>query len=162
MPGPLKIEYHNGQAMIEAVMVMISLFIVLFIGLSFMAKCNMAKINQQIKIRQEMLSKPSKTPKRNFLFNSLASFMGNIAYGDLVSTEGESVKIPHILKKSFNDKDTIQIKSHIYVLRGCWNTRDFINKIRKTAFLSGSINNMMNDVSVSNKYLEEQEKYIIK
>lgn len=158
-PDPI---LDKGQAMVEAVIVMASLFIVLFIGLSFVIRCNMVKINQQIKLRQEMLSKSPETSGRNFLFSNIASFMGNVAYGDKVSTEGESVKIPHILKQSFDDKDTINIKSHIYVLRGSWSTRDFVNKIKKTMFPSSSINGLMSDVSVAEKYIEEEQRRIIK
>ena len=61
-----------------------------------------------------------------------------------------------------DEYESITIMSSLYILRGCWNSREFVNILKNTVFKNGSVDRIVENTEIAKQYVDEQETKVLR
>lgn len=115
------------------------IFVFIIMGIPFICRYNNARIKQMIHLRGTMFHGGQSTEGIDVRLDSPNSFLSGLCMGSEVSGDEESVKIPRPFRKAFGNTGEIKVGSKITLLKGCWNTKEIVDTLKKTNFGTGSV-----------------------
>lgn len=148
-----KLNSQNAQAMIEAVIVISSMLLVIWAGMSFIVKCSNVKLEQEMELRSIMFTENSGYSGENIFLQSTSAFLSDTLCCEKISTEEKRVKIPDLLSSGSATDSFIKYKSSIFILNGCWNKQQLVEALRNIQFKHGSVNDLK-------RYSDEAAEYL--
>jgi hypothetical protein len=149
-----KLNSQNAQAMIETVIVISSVLLVMWAGMSFIAKCSNVKLEQEMELRRIMFNETSGSRRENIFLQSISTFLSDTVCCEKISTEEKCVKIPDLLNGGSATNSFIKYKSSIFILNGCWNKQQLVETLRNIQFKHGSVNDLKRQANEAAEYLK--------
>jgi hypothetical protein len=144
--------------MIEAVIIISSVMLVMWTGMSFIAKCSSVKLKQEMELRRIMLTESPGSCGDNIFLQNINTFLSGTVCCEEISTEENCVKVPDLLNGGPGINSVMKFKSSIFVLKGCWNKQQLVEAFRNIQFKHGSVNDLKKYADDADRYLRSFKK----